>query len=133
MLDYAFSFLKKNIFLIESSFINRSYIFTTMGGSKNISPAQKEKKQQRGSDTKKGKKDSKGDKNEKAEISVILNEANAEKIIKNAKIITLYDFARQTGVKISTANEFLQKSLKNGAIKKIGGFSGHHVYQPVSE
>ena len=59
MLDYAFSFLKKNIFLIESSFINRSYIFTTMGGSKNISPAQKEKKQQRGSDTKKGKKDSK--------------------------------------------------------------------------
>ena len=133
MLDYAFSFLKKNIFLIESSFINRSYIFTTMGGSKNISPAQKEKKQQRGSDTKKGKKDSKGDKNEKAEISVILNEANAEKIIKNAKIITLYDFARQTGVKISTANEFLQKSLKNGTIKKIGGFSGHHVYQPISE
>jgi len=133
MLDYAFSFLKKNIFLIESSFINRSYIFTTMGGSKNISPAQKEKKQQRGSDTKKGKKDSKGDKNEKAEISVILNETDAEKIIKNAKIITLYDFARQTGVKISTANEFLQKSLKNGTIKKIGGFSGHHVYQPISE
>ena len=133
MLDYAFSFLKKNIFLIESSFINRSYIFTAMGGSKNISPAQKEKKQQRGSDAKKGKKDSKGDKNEKAEISVILNETDAEKIIKNAKIITLYDFARQTGVKISTANEFLQKSLKNGAIKKIGGFSGHHVYQPISE
>jgi small subunit ribosomal protein S25e len=104
-----------------------------MGGSKNISPAQKEKKQQRGSDTKKGKKDSKGDKNEKAEVSVILNETDAEKIIKNAKIITLYDFARQTGVKISTANEFLQKSLKNGTIKKIGGFSGHHVYQPVSE
>ena len=104
-----------------------------MGGSKNISPAQKEKKQQRGSDTKKGKKDSKGDKHEKAEISVILNETDAEKIIKNAKIITLYDFARQTGVKISTANEFLQKSLKNGTIKKIGGFSGHHVYQPISE
>lgn len=104
-----------------------------MGGSKNISPAQKEKKQQRSSDAKKGKKDSKGEKNEKAEISVVLNEVDAEKIIKNAKIITLYDFARQTGVKISTANEFLQKSLKNGAIKKIGGFSGHHVYQPVSE
>ena len=104
-----------------------------MGGSKNISPAQKEKKQQRSSDAKKGKKDSKGDKNEKAEISVVLNETDAEKIIKNAKFITLYDFARQTGVKISTANEFLQKSLKNGAIKKIGGFSGHHVYQPISE
>ena len=133
MLDYAFSFLKKNIFLIESSFINRSYIFTTMGGSKNISPAQKEKKQQRGSDAKKGKKDNKDDKKEKAEISVILNETDAEKIIKNSKIITLYDFARQTGDKISTANEFLQKSLKNGTIKKIGGFSGHHVYQPISE
>ena len=104
-----------------------------MGGSKNISPAQKEKKQQRNSDAKKGKTDTKGDKNEKAEISVVLNETDAEKIIKNAKIITLYDFARQTGVKISTANEFLQKSLKNGTIKKIGGFSGHHIYQPISE
>ena len=104
-----------------------------MGGSKNISPAQKEKKQQRSTDTKKGKKDSKGDKNEKIEVSVVLNYTEAEKIIKNAKIITLHDFARQTGVKISTANEFLQKSLKNGIIKKIGGFGGHYIYQPVSE
>ena len=56
-----------------------------MGGSKNISPAQKEKKQQRNSDAKKGKKDSKGDKTQKAEISVVLNETDAEKIIKNAK------------------------------------------------
>ena len=109
MLDYTFIFLKKNIFLIKSSFINRSYISTAMGGSKNISPAQKEKKQQRSSDTKKGKKERKGDKTQKAEISVVLNETDAEKIIKNAKIITLYAFARQMGVKISTANEFLQK------------------------
>jgi len=104
-----------------------------MGGSKNISPAQKEKKQQRGTDTKKGKKDSKSDKNEKVEVSVVLNHTEAEKIIKNAKIITVHDFARQTGVKISTANEFLQNSLKNGVIKKIGGFSGHYIYQPISE
>ena len=75
--------------------------------------------------------------NYKAEIIAYTSDIgqvmDRQKIIKNAKIITLYDFARQTGVKISTANEFLQKSLKNGAIKKIAGISGHHVYQPISE
>ena len=36
------------------------------------------------------------------------------------------------GVKISTANSYLKKSLDTGTIKKIGGFSGHFIYQPVA-
>jgi len=105
-----------------------------MGGSKKKSPAQQEKSQKddtskKSDDKKKGmKKDGQA----KNEISVIVNEEQAKKIIKSAKLITVHDFARQTGTKISAANAFLIKSMKNGDIKRVGGYSGHHVYQPVS-
>ena len=78
----------------------------------------------------------KGEKSEgeskKAEISVIVDENQAMKIIKNAKVITIQEMSRQTGVKVSTANAFLLKLLKSGEVKRIGGHSGHHIYQPVS-
>ena len=48
--------------------------------------------------------------------------------IKGAKVFTVQEVARQEGVKISAANSFLQKLLKNGAVKRIGGYSGHHIY-----
>jgi len=105
-----------------------------MGGSKNKSPAQKEKSQKKSSDKKDDKK-KKGKQPEsgKAEISVIIDSANAEKYLKNAKAITAYDFARQVGVKISATNAYLLKQLKKGSIKKVGGYSGHYVYQFVTE
>ena len=106
-----------------------------MGGSKNKSPAQQEKSQKddkKSGDKKKGMKKDKTDGQAKNEISVIVNEEQAKKIIKSAKLITVHDFARQTGTKISAANAFLIKSMKNGDIKRVGGYSGHHVYQPVS-
>jgi len=106
-----------------------------MGGSKNKSPAQKEKSQKddkKSGDKKKGMKKDKTGGQTKNEISVIVNEEQAKKIIKNAKLITVHDFARQTGTKTSAANAFLIKSMKNGDIKRVGGYSGHHVYQPVS-
>lgn len=106
-----------------------------MGGSKNKSPAQKEKSQKddkKSGDKKKGMKKDKTGGQTKNEISVIVNEEQAKKIIKSAKLITVHDFARQTGTKISAANAFLIKSMKNGDIKRVGGYSGHHVYQPVS-
>jgi small subunit ribosomal protein S25e len=40
--------------------------------------------------------------------------------------------ARQTGVKISAANAFLIESTKKGIVKRVGGYSGHHLYQAVS-
>ena len=108
-----------------------------MGGSKKKSPAhqektQKDEKEKGAGSKKKGKKSSGEGESKKAEISVIVNESQAMKIIQNAKVLTVQELARQTGVKISAANAFLLKSLENGTVKRVGGHSGHHVYQPVS-
>lgn len=108
-----------------------------MGGSKKKSPAQQEKTQ-KDEETKKtpSKGGKKGEKKEsgsqKAEITVILNEQEGLKVIKNSKVITKQELARQTGVKISTANAFLKNALQKGLVKKIGGNSGHQIYQPAS-
>lgn len=109
-----------------------------MGGSKNKSPAQKQKTQtdessKKSGDKKKGKKKDKSEEGSaKAEITVIVNEEHAMKFIKGAKVITVQELARQTGVKISAANAFLKKMLKDGTVKRVAGFSGHHIYQPIS-
>jgi small subunit ribosomal protein S25e len=106
-----------------------------MGGSKNKSPSQKEKAQ---SDSKKkdSKKGKKGDKPEggsaRAEIVVALTEQQVNKALKGAKVITVQELARHTGVKISAANAYLKMAVKKGTVKKVGGHSGHHIYQPVS-
>jgi len=99
-----------------------------MGGSKNKSPAQKEKSQS------KDKKDKKPKKTEKSNTStsVTVNESKATKYINESKIITVQGLARQIDVKISIANSFLQKLLADGTVKRIGGFSGHHLYKSVS-
>ena len=101
-----------------------------MGGSKNKSPAQKEKSQKKET-SKKSKKTEKGNEAKNA-TSVVINESKATKYINDAKVITVQDLARQTDVKISEANSFLQKLLKNGTVERIGGFSGHHLYRSVS-
>ena len=68
----------------------------------------------------------------KTTTSVIIDESKATKYINGAKIITVQDLARQTDVKISAANSYLQKLLKDGTVERIGGFSGHHLYKSVS-
>ena len=98
-------------------------------GSKNKSVSSSEKSQGGKDKAKKDKKDH----SEKKDVSVFINEDEAGKIIKSSKVITIQDLARQTNVKISTANAFLKKELKQGTIKKVGGFSGHFIYQPVSQ
>ena len=105
-----------------------------MGGSKNKSPAKKEKSQKEDAAKKSGKKGKKGEVSgsQKAEITVILTDEQASKVFKNAKVITIQELARQTGVKISAANAYLKKLLQNGAVKKIGGHSGHYIYHPTS-
>jgi len=62
----------------------------------------------------------------------MVDEKQALKIIQNSKVITVQDMARQTGVKISAANAFLIESTKKGIVKRVGGYSGHHLYQAVS-
>jgi small subunit ribosomal protein S25e len=83
-------------------------------------------------DSKKSKKDKGEGGTRKAEITVMLNEQQAMKIIQNSKVVTVQDLARQTGVKISAANAFLKESTVKGTVKKVGGYSGHHLYQIVS-
>ena len=99
-----------------------------MGGSKNKSPAQKEKSQSKDTKDKKSKKPEKSN----ISTSVTINESKATKYINESKIITVQGLARQTDVKISIANLFLRKLLGDGTIKRIGGFSGHHLYKSVS-
>ncbi len=95
----------------------------TTGGNKDKSSGTKETK----------KKKDKGEGGPKrAEIVVIVNEQQALKIIQNSKVITVQDLARQTGVKISAANAFLKDSTNKGIVKRVGGYSGHHLYQAVS-
>ena len=98
-------------------------------GSKNKSVSSSEKSQG-GKD--KGKKEKK-DTSEKKEVGVFINEDEANKIVKSSKVITIQDLARQTNVKISTANAFLKKAVSEGTVKKVGGFSGHYIYQPISQ
>jgi small subunit ribosomal protein S25e len=102
-----------------------------MGGSKNKSPAQKDKSQKKDVDPKKSKK-SENSNVAKTGPSVIIDESKAIKYINAAKVITAQDLARQTDVKISEANSFLQKLLGEGTVERIGGFSGHHLYKSVS-
>ncbi len=102
-----------------------------MGGPKNKSPAQKDKSQKKDVDPKKSKKSEKSNV-AKTGHSIIIDESKATKYINAANVITVQDLARQTHVKISEANSFLQKLLKEGTVKRIGGFSGHHLYKSVS-
>jgi len=98
-------------------------------GSKNKSVSSSEKSQGGKDKTKKDKKDH----SEKKEVAVFINENDASKIIKSSKAITIQDLAKQTNVKISTANAFLKKALSEGTVKKVGGFSGHYIYQSTSQ
>ena len=98
-------------------------------GSKNKSVSSSEKSQGGKDKTQKDKKDH----SDKKEVAVFINEDEASKIIKSSKAITIQDLARQTNVKISTANAFLKKALSQGTVKKVGGFSGHYIYQPASQ
>jgi small subunit ribosomal protein S25e len=100
-----------------------------MGGGKKPTAANKDKTPK---DSKKSKKDKGEGGPRKAEITVMVNEKQGMKIIENSKVITVQDLARQTGVKISAANAFLIESTKKGIVKRVGGYSGHHLYQAVS-
>jgi small subunit ribosomal protein S25e len=100
-----------------------------MGGGKKPTTTNKDKSSNPG---KKSKKDKVEGGTRKAEIIVQVDEKQAMKIIQNSKVITVQDMARQTGVKISAANAFLIESTKKGIVKRVGGYSGHHLYQAVS-
>lgn len=103
-----------------------------MGGGKKQSPAQAEKSQTAESEKKGGqKKGEKKEQKQRTNISVIIDENQALNFIKGSKVFTVQELSRQTNVKISAANAFLQNLLKRGTVKRIGGYSGHHIYVPA--
>ena len=101
-----------------------------MGGGKKPTTTKKDKPE-KGKDSKKKKDKGEGGPR-KAEIVVSVNEQQAMKIIQNSKVLTVQDLARQTGIKISAASKFLSESAAKGTVKRVGGYSGHHLYQIVS-
>jgi small subunit ribosomal protein S25e len=117
-----------------TSFIRGIFFSQIMGGTKKVTAAKQDKSQgsKDSKDSKKGRKEKGEGGARKAEITVMVNEKEAMKIIQNAKVITMHDLARQTGVKISAANAFLINLTKKGLVKRVGGYSGHHIYQPIS-
>lgn len=65
----------------------------------------------------------------RAEIPVHLDAAQAERTMKNAKVITAQELARQAGVKVSAANAYLKSALAEGKLVEAGGYSGHRLYK----
>ena len=101
-------------------------------GTKNKPAAQKDKTQKEQKESKSKSKKDKGEGGQaKAEIVVTLKESDASKFLKGTKVFTVHELAKQTGVKVSAANKFLRESLEKGTVKRVGGYSGHHVYQPA--
>jgi len=70
---------------------------------------------------------------QKAKISVILNEGQGMKALAELKAITPNALARNTGVKISVANAFIRALEAKGVMKCVGGYSGHKVYALAQE
>ena len=103
-----------------------------MGGAKKKSPAQAEKAQTAEAAKKDGghKKD-KNEQKSKNTISVIVDEQQAMNFIKGSKVFTVQELSRQANVKVSAANAFLLNMLKQGSVRRIGGYSGHHIYVPA--
>ncbi len=108
-----------------------------VGGTKNKSPAQKEKSQ---SSKKPGqKKPKRGDKDgdaasqsaQSVEIRVAITDAKAQKALSSSRTITAHNLARQAGVKISTAHAYLRGAAERGLVEVAGGKSGHRVYAVV--
>ncbi len=101
-----------------------------MGGAKRPTISKKDRSSS-SKDTKKKKDKGEGGA-KKAEITVLVNEQQALKIIQNSKVFTVQELARQMGVKISAANAFLRESTDKGIVKRVGGYSGHRLYQTAS-
>ena len=99
-----------------------------MGGAKKKSPAQAEKSQTSEAAKKDGSKKDKKEQKQRTNVSVMIDEGQAMNFIKNSKVFTVQELSRQTNVKVSAANTYLLNLLKQGSIKRIGGYSGHHIY-----
>lgn len=92
---------------------------TITGPAGEIKPAAKEEK--------------KGKLQQRAKLAVVLEEPVGMKAIAGMKSITIQSVAKATSVKISVANAFVKSLEAKGLVKKVGGYSGHRVYEKVKQ
>ncbi len=92
---------------------------TVTGPAGEIKPAAKEEK--------------KGKPQQKAKLSVVLEEPAGMKAIASMKAITIQSVAKSANVKISVANAFVKSLEGKGLVKKVGGYSGHRIYEKVKQ
>lgn len=108
-----------------------------VGGTKNKSPAQKERSQAaKKPDFKKSKKggkdgDAASQSSPSVEIRVVMADAQAQKAMASSRTVTAHNLARQTGVKISAAHAYLRGAAERGLVRAAGGKSGHRIYAVV--
>ncbi|HEX7031792.1 MAG TPA: hypothetical protein VF172_02210 [Nitrososphaera sp.] len=69
---------------------------------------------------------------QKQKLSVLVEEPVGMKAIQGMKAITPHALARNIGVKISVANTFIRSLEQKGAVKSVGGYAGHRVYQLIN-
>ena len=55
------------------------------------------------------------------------------KAIAGMRAITIQSVAKVANVKISVANSFIKSLEARGLVKKVGGYSGHRVYEKVKQ
>lgn len=70
---------------------------------------------------------------QKQRLAVIVEDAAGMKAIQGMKAITPQGVARNVGVKISVANNFIKSLEAKGLLKPVGGYSGHRVYQLIKQ
>jgi small subunit ribosomal protein S25e len=107
-----------------------------MGGNKN-KPAGKDKGTVTGPGgeikTTAAKEEKKSKPQQKAKLAVVLEESQGMKAISGMKAITIQSVAKTAGVKISVANSFVKSLEAKGLVRKIGGYSGHRIYEKVKQ
>jgi small subunit ribosomal protein S25e len=117
----------KNLLDIFHRIINWINIGVTMGGAKKRSIGSQEKTSKEAPDA--DDKIKKGPVKQKQKSSIIIEEPQGLKTLKNMKPITCQTLARLMGVKISIANSFLRSLESKGIVRSIGGYSGHRIYE----
>lgn len=109
-----------------------------MGGTKKKSLSASVKSQdgaspQTQTEKKKEEKKPKGEKQQKAKVTVLLDEKQGLRVLSGLKAITPHALARNVGVKISVASAFIRSLESQGSVRRVGGYSGHRVYELLQE
>jgi len=107
-----------------------------MGGAKKKPIAKTDKSQNKQDESKKTeeKKSGKGDKSIQQQklqsISIPkLDDNQVAKAFGGMKAITIYKAAKVLNVNTSIASTFLKSLESRSTIKRVGGYSGHYVWQ----